>query len=481
MRARQPLCSVVCFLLAGLPASPAAAQTVKPYPLPAVSTWAPSGCTDVPYADATTPPGVVWANLHGNGINSDAVTHALAPVFHEAWTVEPATYNVTGPVFDSAGNLYFAPLQPYENVVLISLDPGTGARRFAIPGTGAPPGGSAPLILRDPEMPAREIVYLALRDRVLAVRTDGSIVWDVPSGLAILPDELGNGVLGTSYLPSLDAIVGLAKDGQIYAVARQTGAPLLNAPFSLPGEPTPPGAPLALPPATIAAAEDALQVMVDVPDGALQALISTLRGNGVEVGNMFALDPRTGRLWVAATAPDAEDGAIDGVSELGALYRLELVPSGAGHDIVEVCHRSFAGGTASTPTLSADGSRIYLGDNFGKLLAIKDDCSDAWELDLGAQIFGSVSVPGENHEIFASSAGSWCGPRRSTRSRTSPQANRTSTSTSSRRQRTVWRSRLVPGSSPAQHFRRWWASVSWTARPARSAASPPAAKRRSRS
>ena len=37
--------------------------------------------------------------------------------------------------FDSDGNLYFAPLLPYEDVVMISVDPDTGARRWAIAGT----------------------------------------------------------------------------------------------------------------------------------------------------------------------------------------------------------------------------------------------------------------------------------------------------------------------------------------------------------
>jgi len=41
------------------------------------------------------------------------------------------------------------------------------------------------------------------------------------------------------------------------------------------------------------------------------------------------VDVHTGRLWVAATAPDEEDGAVDGVSsEFGALYWLELVTAG---------------------------------------------------------------------------------------------------------------------------------------------------------
>src|SRR6185436_15910912 len=120
----------------------------------------------------------------------------------------------------------------------------------------------------------------------------------------------------------VDAIVGLAKDGFVFAVDRQTGAPVLNAPFQLPGAPTPPGTPLAVPPAILTAAEDSIQALANIPDGGLQTLVSSLLGNDTEVANMFAIDPWTGRLWVAATAPDAEDGTTDGISELGALFRL---------------------------------------------------------------------------------------------------------------------------------------------------------------
>jgi hypothetical protein len=378
------------------------AQTPKAYPTPGVTAWAPVGCRGVPYVDATTPAHNAWRNLHGDGINSDEVSHALAPLFHEAWTAEAATYNVTGPVFDSAGNLYFAPLLPYENVVLVSLEPATGARRWVVSGTGAPPGASAPLVLRDPDVPGAEIVYLALYDRVLAVRTDGTVVWDVPSGLVLGGDPFDHGVLGTNYLPGVDAIVGLAKDGHLFAVDRRTGAPVLHAPYEFPGERTPPGNPLAVPPNVVTLAENVLQTLVNVPDGGLQQLVSVLLGNNAKVANMFPVDPWTGRLWVAATAPDGEDGTLDGVSELGALFRLELVPNGDRYDVVEVCHRSFAGGSASSPTLSADGSRIYLGDNVGNLIAVKDDCTDAWELALGAQVFGSVVVSSDGKEIYAS-------------------------------------------------------------------------------
>jgi hypothetical protein len=122
------------------------------------------------------------------------------------------------------------------------------------------------------------------------------------------------------------------------------------------------------------------------------------------VANHFSIDPNTSRIFVAATAPDAADGTEDGVSELGAIYGLDLVPNGSGYQVVEACSRFFEGGSASTPALRTDGTRLYVGDNFGKLIALNPDCSDAWELDLGRQIFGSIAVSSDNGELYASSA-----------------------------------------------------------------------------
>ena len=392
------LCCVVwsSVALAQLPA----AKTFAP---PDVTTWAPVGCRPAESPDPLLPPRDGWRNLHGDAASSDEVSIALPAVLRTDWSAETATYNVTGPIFDSAGNLYFSPLIPYENVVLVSLDPTTGARRWAVAGSGAPPGGSTPMILADPDHPGAEIVYLALYDRALAVRTDGTVVWDVPTGLTVGGAPLGYLVLGVNYVPSADAVVALTGDGHIYALDRATGAPLLAAPFLLPGSPTP-TVPSSLPPAIVAAADAEFRTLVNVPAGSLPLFTAALLGNGVRVANMFSVDTASSQLWVAATAPDAEDGTVDGVSTLGALFRLGLVAGTAGYQIQEVCHRSFTGGSASTPTVSADGARVYMGDNTSLLLAIDADCADAWSVDVGSQIFGSVSASSDNHEIYTSTA-----------------------------------------------------------------------------
>ncbi len=377
----------------------------KTFPPPARTGWVPSGERAVDAEVPVLPKRNAWRNLHGDALNTDELTGAIGPVLREDWTAETDTYNVTGPVFDSDGNLYFAPLWPFENVVLISLEPGSGTRRWAIPGptapvVGAPPGGSAPLILADPDDPGEEIVYLALYDRIFAVRTDGTILWDVPTGLTLGSVPQGNLVLGTNYLPAHDAIVGISNDGFIFVHDRRSGAPRLAAPFELPGSPSP-VPPSPIPPPLWAAADVLFRTMVDALPGSFFVFTQGLLGNGSEVSNMLGIDPATGRLFVASTAPDAEDGTVDGISELGALYGLDVVPSGPDLAVVESCRRNFVGGSASTPSLRADGSKIYLGDNDGRLIALDSDCSDLWEVDLGDQIVGSVAVSSDNDVVYA--------------------------------------------------------------------------------
>ena len=378
------------------------AQTPKTFPTPARTAWTPVGCRTVGSNDAVFASRAAWRNLHADEVNTDEVSIAYAPLFMADWVAEPSTWNPTGPVFDDAGNLYFSPLRPLESVVLVSLDAVTGTRRWSIPRTTAAPVGSGtPMVLDDPDHPGDQIIYLGLYDRALAVRTDGGVVWDVPTGLT---SPTPTGTFGVNYHPGADAIVGLTQDGWIYALDRKTGASVLTAPFQLPGEKSPAGPPLVAPPVLLSCVQSQLSLFMDTAGLTVQQLVDILLGNGVEVANFFSIDPATGRLWVGATAPDAEDGTVDGVSALGALYALDLSRNGPAWDVAETCHRSFVGGSASTVALRRDGSRAYVGDNVGNLIAIDGTCTDVWTLAVGGQITGSVGVAADNGEVYASTA-----------------------------------------------------------------------------
>jgi hypothetical protein len=54
--------------------------------------------------------------------------------------------------------------------------------------------------------------------------------------------------------------------------------------------------------------------------------------------------------------------------------------------------------------LRADGSRVYLGDGTGNLLAIDADCNEIWRIDVGEKLMASVAVSSDNGELYAVTA-----------------------------------------------------------------------------
>jgi len=383
------------------------------YPPPDKTPWVPEGCRDVPSDSPVLGlPAAYFRGLHADTLNSDEVGIALSPVLEFEWSVEPNFYIAEGPVFDKDGNLYFSPLFPGEPVILVSLDPDTGARRWAITGT-TPYGAGAPLVLDDPLNPGEQIIYAAVYDRALAVRPDGTVLWDVPTGLPAPPPVSGAlenyHCFGLNYHVQADALVGVMGPGDVVVLDRATGAQLLATPFVVPGTFSPASPPTSLPAEVLETANNSLRPLM----GALPAdvtpygiLVDVLLGFNSKVANYFSIDPHTGRMYVAATAPDGEDGTVDGISELGALYCLEMVPAGGpSYTVLEQYHTNFVGGSASSPALNADGTRVYLGDNLGNLIAVDASSGNKiWEIAVGSQIFGSVAVASDNNEIYASNA-----------------------------------------------------------------------------
>jgi hypothetical protein len=167
-----------------------------------------------------------------------------------------------------------------------------------------------------------------------------------------------------------DAVVGVTMDGWVFALDRRTGAPLLRAPVRLPGAPA---VVAARPPAWVSGpanrATDAAFGQTEDGLSLFTTIFDVIFGSGVNVANYYGIDPGSGRLYVAATAPDEQDGAVDGVSRNGALYLLELRGERAGGYALEVV-RSFVfeGGTGSTPTIRVDGGLVVVSDENGNVI-----------------------------------------------------------------------------------------------------------------
>jgi hypothetical protein len=62
---------------------------------------------------------------------------------------------------------------------------------------------------------------------------------------------------------------------------------------------------------------------------------------------------------------------------------------------------TFQGGTGSTPALSADGSRVYVSDNEGHVIALDHELNEVWRVNVGEPLVGSITVAPDNNELYA--------------------------------------------------------------------------------
>lgn len=374
---------------------------------PAKTNWAPSGARVVGnYNYDVIPQPDGFHTMHVGPNNSDNVWIAAAPMFELDWVAETGMYVPEGPTYDNEGNLYFSPLYPQEDVSLVSLDGETGVRRWAITGDGRNGGSGAVLILNDPDNPGKQIIYHASYEQVMALNTDGTPIWSTASGLTLPPivpgEKSSPHSYGFNYHPPTDSLIAVTIDGKLLAFDRAGGQSI--APIEqLPGAP----AFSQLPDLAqfIIDACDALtdSVFGQTPDGLsfFSVIREVIFGGGFLVSNYFGIDPNSGRIYVAGTADDAADGTTDGVSELGALYVLDLVNDGNGGLEFSVLNStSFVGGTGSTPTISEDGNRVYVSDNLGNVLTLDRDLNELWRFDVGDPILASVAVSPDNREIY---------------------------------------------------------------------------------
>jgi hypothetical protein len=385
---------------------------------PAKTQWKPVGARAAgQHSYDVIPEPDTFNAIHVNVANSDSVWGVAAPMFELDWVAEPAYFVGNGPLFDNEGNLYFSP-QFYhgERVVLVSLDGKTGERRWAIPADNNIQAGSPAFILNDPENPGSQIIYIVGYNRVMALRPDGSVIWSKATGLSIPAEELSNqspinkakGKFHSfNYHPATDSLISITKAGALFAFSRKSGE--LIAPIGqIPGAPAISGKGTKIPKFILNKVDPLMDNAFGKTDEGLSLFSSAVNyiyGGGGIVTNFFSIDPDSSRIYMAATAPDAEDGTEDGRSELGAIYALDLVDDGNGGLEFKVLNRkTFQGGTGSTPALSADGYRLYVSDNEGHVIALDSELNEVWRVDVGEPLVGSITVAADNNELYAVTA-----------------------------------------------------------------------------
>lgn len=376
---------------------------------PELTQWKPVGARSVgQHGYDIIPEPTTWHAIHADVVNSDSVWGVAAPMFVADWVSEPGFFIGNGPTFDNAGNLYFsANVYKGERVPLVALDAQTGKRRWAIAPDSDREEMSPAFVLNDPDHPGSQIVYVASYTRAMALRPDGTTVWSTPTGLTLPPLERGKNphvrVLSLNYHPPTDSLVTVSQAGKLFAFDRKSGK--LIAPIGqIPGAPAISGNGTKVPGFIIKKVDPLMDAAFGKAEGGrslFSGALNYIYGGGGVVTNFFSIAPDTGRIYMAATAEDEADGKKDGQSEVGAIYALDLVPDGKGAFAFKVLSRAtFKGGTASTPALSADGSRVYETDNEGNLLALDRDLKELWRVNVGEPVIASVTVSPDNSELY---------------------------------------------------------------------------------
>ncbi|MDG1826464.1 MAG: PQQ-binding-like beta-propeller repeat protein [Henriciella sp.] len=376
---------------------------------PAKTAWEPVGARTAGLHDYDIiPQPETFSAIHVGVNNSDSVWVAAAPMFELDWVAEPAYFVGNGPTLDNEGNLYFNPsLYHGERVIMVSLDAVTGERRWAIPAEHDREKTSPAFLLNDPDNPGSQIIYISSYTRIMAIRPDGSTVWTAKTGYTlppIKPDEMSPTIMHLNYHLQTDSLVTLTSAGKLMAFDRKTGAPR-SAGGQIPGAPAISGTGRQIPKRMLKRTDalmDEAFGKTETGRSMFSSIVNYIYGGGGVVTNFFSIAPDTGLIYVAATAEDAEDGTEDGRSEIGAIYVMDLITNEDGGLDFEIVNKAtFQGGTGSTPAVSADGSRVYVSDNIGHVIALDAQLNEIWRADVGEPLVGSVTVAPDNMEIYA--------------------------------------------------------------------------------
>jgi outer membrane protein assembly factor BamB len=310
----------------------------EPSSIPATSEPDPAPVTA--YADG-------WSAVHADAANTDYSPIEVGDDLELAWDIRiegsirigplPWTINL-GPTIDPSGRVFLTSTEP--GCHLRALDGATGELVWCDEALDLFTVVSSPLLDRDGRL------YIADGAGMHALDRDGARLWDVP---------LDGVPLSSQFTPE-GHLVFITHVGTVHVLDRTDGSAVLDPVPLAPG--------------------------VSWDEGA--GMFACARGTeACPSANTIAVDAG-GRLFFTLWAPGAPAAALVAVQleagdepSLRELWRNDALP----------------GGSASSPVLSSDGTRVYVTDNVDSLHALDAGTGEVlWTVAIGYAAGGSPSL-----------------------------------------------------------------------------------------
>lgn len=296
--------------------------------------WLLAGCATTPSAYA---PG--WSTAHADAANSDYSPVRGARNLTLAWRRELGGMINLGATADTSGRVYVTTAAT-DGCRLHALDAATGRTLWCSEALNRLAVSSSPLLDKDGR------IFIADSEAMFAFDSAGKILWRTP---------IVGAPLSAQFTPQGNLIF-TTLIGRIYLLRRDTGEPVLPPLELIAG-------------ASFDAGKGAMACMRGAPE--------------CPSANTLAVDAR-GRIFFTFWTPGAPSAGV----------RAMQVDEGPGPSISSLwTNDTLPGGSAASPDISADGTRIYLTDNAGGLHALDADTGRTiWSHPLGYEAGGSTST-----------------------------------------------------------------------------------------
>lgn len=309
------------------------------------------GGNALPYANTG------WVTLHGDSANRKQQLGVTPSAEYTRWTALEGASILTLPVLLPNGNIAVTTGKAEGHANLHVLDR-MGNTVWESPRWNGKDGVDSAAIISSPIVDVDGNIYIGDGDQFWSYTSDGDLRWVIDLPAAPTPNPFADGSRAinpfvTAAFTKDGAVLGTTAFGQVVVADRATGelrAPILQLPGTLSKRHT-------KTPMTPASWSNGI-----IDPAIKDPIFQIIMGGIVQSANTPAVDPETGRVFVAAT---------DTQEDKGALYGLDVTPPRGGKlGSVSIAFAAQMGpGSGSSPVLSPDGQTVYTCDDEGLLYA----------------------------------------------------------------------------------------------------------------